>query len=181
MCKRREFGADLLEPQVPGSNVTLGSLYGENVTSKKFRCFLSFLSQKHCVYLSVYTQTTRASHQTLTEVQMCDHAGTKHALEQPRRHGWRPRTGNLLRDLGTQQLHDTRPEPAVTSGVQHERTDASKFDVWTPWGCGVLGCPRPWRAAQTAPHAVSAVSAGCIARLRQVRRVRSPSRRYRRW
>ena len=60
---------------------TLGSLYGENVTSKKFRCFLSFLSQKHCVYLLVYTQTTRPSHQTVTEVQMCDHAGTKHALE----------------------------------------------------------------------------------------------------
>ena len=27
-------------------------------------------------------------------------------------------------------------------------------------GCGAFGCPRPWRAAQTAPHTVSAVSAG---------------------
>ena len=161
--------------------LTLGSLYGENVTSKKFRCVLSFLSQKHCAYLSIHTQTTHTSHQTVTEVQMCDHAGTKHSPEQTRRRVWRPWTGNLLRDPGAQQLHGTRPESTGTAQAQHGRKDTANFDVWTPWGCGALGCPRPWRAAQTAPHAVSAVSAGCIARLRQVRRVRSPSQRYRRW
>ena len=139
---------------------TLGSLYGENVTSKKFRCFLSFLSQKHCAYLSIHTQTTHTSHQTVTEVQMCDHAGTKHSPEQTRRRVWRPWTGNLLRDPGAQQLHGTRPESTGTARAQDGRKDTSNFDVWTSWGCGAFGCPRPWRAAQTAPHTVSAVSAG---------------------
>ena len=139
---------------------TLGSLYGENVTSKKIRCFLSFLSQKHCAYLSIHTQTTHTSHQTVTEVQMCDHAGTKHSPEQTRRRVWRPWTGNLLRDPGAQQLHGTRPESTGTARAQDGRKDTSNFDVWTPWGCGAFGCPRPWRAAQTAPHTVSAVSAG---------------------
>ena len=142
------------------SSITLGSLYGENVTSKKFRCFLSFLSQKHCAYLSIHTQTTHTSHQTVTEVQMCDHAGTKHSPEQPRRCVWRPWTGNLLREPGTQQLHGTQSESAGISRAQHGRKDTANFDVWTPWGCGAFGCPRPWRAAQTAPHTVSAVSAG---------------------
>ena len=139
---------------------TLGWSHSENVTSKKFRCFLSFLSQKHSAYLSIHTQTTHTSHQTVTEVQMCDHAGTKHSPEQTRRRVWRPWTGNLLRDPGAQQLHGTRPESTGTARAQDGRKDTSNFDVWTSWGCGAFGCPRPWRAAQTAPHTVSAVSAG---------------------
>jgi hypothetical protein len=128
--------------------------------------------------LMAYYRATRTSHQTVTDVQMCDHAGTKHSPEQPCRHRQRSQTENAPHGLGTQRMHGTRPELAVTSRARRERNDGASFGVWAPWGCITLGSPRPRSAAQTAPYAVSAVSAGGDARLWRVRRARSPSRRY---
>eukprot|EP00966_Prymnesium_polylepis_P168787 3902916-Prymnesium_polylepis.3 len=98
------------------------------------------------------------------------------SLEQPCRHRQQPQTENVPHVLGTQQMHGTRPELAVTARARRERKDGASFDVWAPWGCSASGSPRPRTAAQTAPQAVSAVSAGGDARLLRVRRVRSPSR-----
>ena len=115
--------------------------------------------------LMPYYQATRTSHQTVTDVQMCDHAGTKHSPEQPCRHRQRPQTENAPHDLGTQRMHGTRPELAAIARARRERNDGASFDVWAPWGCSASGSPRPRSTAQTAPHAVSAVSTGGDARL----------------
>ena len=113
--------------------------------------------------------------QTVTGDQMRDPAGTKHMPEQPHPTGRREQRANGPRALVSQPLHGSRPELAATTRAQHERPNTSSFHVLAPGGCGASGSPRPPIAAQTAPHASSAVTAGWVAGLLRVGRGRSPS------
>ena len=104
---------------------------------------------------------------------MRDPAGTKHMPEQPHPSGRREQRANGPRALVSQPLHGSRPELAATTRAQHERPNTSSFHVLAPGGCGASGSPRPPIAAQTAPHASSAVTAGWVAGLLRVGRGRS--------